>query len=165
MSKLPTASDRTQAALAGATTKATPFADAEKWEMAYKVLLSGVRSAQRANRASQAGTVLSGLWSVPGVKPAVLGGAAALAAALTRSKARSGSGAKPDRKSGAKSKFKSKSKSRSRSTVTSPALQPADASTPDSTVQSRNRFRRRPRPTSVASGAVTSAPDSSMTTR
>jgi hypothetical protein len=163
MSKLPTASDRTQAALAGATTKATPFADAEKWEMAYKVLLSGVRSAQRANRASQAGTVLSGLWSVPGVKPAVLGGAAALAAALTRSKARSESGAKPDRKSGAKSK--SKSKSRSRSTVTSPALQPADASTPDSTVQSRNRFRRRPRPTSVASGAVTPAPDSSMTTR
>ena len=162
MTKLPTARERTQAALVGAKTKATPFADAQNWEMAYKVLLSGVGSAQRANRASQAGTVLAGLWSTPGVKPAIMGGAAVVAAVVTRSKATSGSKLESKSKPRPK-KTERKSKTKAESTAVSSTPQPADPSTSDTEAQSRNRFRRRPRPTSVA-GAVTTVPNSSITT-
>jgi hypothetical protein len=153
MTRLPTSSERTESALAAARTRAAGYADAGKWDLAYRVLLSGVGSAQRANRGGQLATALAGLWTLPGAKATVLGGSAAIAAAVARTKSKSQAKPAKSRKS---AKYTPRWTTRGKSTtdVGSPAT-----SVPDSSAPTARRFRRRPR----ATPAVITGPDVTTT--
>ena len=95
MALLPTANERIDAVLNLARTKAATHADSGNSELAYRTLLRGVRSAQRANNSGKAGMLLRRLWATPGVKPAALGAAPALAAAIGTMSSKSKSGGSP----------------------------------------------------------------------
>jgi hypothetical protein len=122
MALLPTANQRIDAVLNLARTKAATHADSGNSELAYRTLLRGVRTAQRANNSSKAGMLLRRVWATPGVKPTALGAAPALAAAIGTMSRRSKSG-------GSASTWK-----------------PADGSSGslDSSGHKRARFRMRP---------------------
>jgi len=122
MALLPTASQRIDAVLNLARTKAATHADSGNSELAYRTLLRGVRTAQRANNSSETGMLLRRVWATPGVKPTALGAAPALAAAI-------GTLARKSKSGGSASTGK-----------------PADASSGslDSSGQKRARFRVRP---------------------
>jgi hypothetical protein len=122
MALLPTANQRIDAVLNLARTKAATYADSGNSELAYRTLLRGVRTAQRANNSSKAGMLVRRVWATPGVKPTALGAAPALAAAIGTLSRKSKSG-------GIASTGK-----------------PADASSGsrDSAGQKRARFRMRP---------------------
>jgi hypothetical protein len=134
MPTLPTSSERTDTALTLAKTRAAAYADAGKMDSAYKALLRGVRSAQRVNNASKAGTTLAGLWAMPTMKAGVLGATTAIAAVVTRSK--------------------SKTKAKSDATPSDPSTDPS-TSTSDVSASRPPRFRRRPRPTDHAAVSQT----------
>jgi hypothetical protein len=138
MPTLPTACERTDTALTLAKTRAAAYADAGNLEMAYKALLRGVQSAQRVNGATKVGTAVAGLWAMPAVKAAVLGGPALIATAVTRSK----------------SKSKSKSKSGTGSTPGDPSTSSLESS---ASAGWRGRFQRRPGTTDETAAAPVSS--------
>ncbi len=129
MPSLPTSNERIDTVLTLARTKAAAHADDGDPQKAYKALLRGVQSAQRANSRGRTGTVLRGLWAIPTVKAVVLGVAPALIAAVTRSKSKSG---------GASDAYASDTSNSSPDDESKSSLDPAIP-------QQRKRFRRRPR--------------------
>jgi hypothetical protein len=89
---IPTTNERVDKLLTLARSKAAGYADAENPAMAYRVLLSGVRSAQRTNNSGRAASLLGGLWTMPAVKAGAVGLITVAVAALTRSRTKSSDG-------------------------------------------------------------------------
>ena len=108
MAQLPTPNERIDAVLDLARTRASAYADDGNPEMAYKTLLRGVRSAQRANNSGQTGLVVRTLWANPAVKVTLLGATPALIAAVTRSRSKSDDAAASTRldSSGQRARFR-----------------------------------------------------------
>jgi hypothetical protein len=123
MPSLQTSKERIDTVLTLARTRAGAHADEGNAERAYRALLRGVQSAQRANSRGQTGTVLHGLWAMPAVKAVMLGSAGAVIAALTWSKG----------------------KSRSASVSETSASDAPDSAADSAIPQQRKRFRRRSR--------------------